>query len=84
MMWVMALCFAIPLVLILIFSAGGKALGTTTWVVLGAMAVMMVAHFFMMGKSNKHSDKDQNIAGKDDKNRDDKDDKDHSGHRCCH
>ena len=81
MMWMMIICCAVPLLLIVFLGAGGKALGAPTWVVLGGIAVMVIAHFFMMGKSHKHTDEEQ--KGIDDgmanKN---KDDKTHSGHNC--
>jgi fatty acid desaturase len=80
MMWVMMLCCAVPLLLIVFFGLGGKALGAPTWVVLGGIAVMVIAHFFMMGKSHNHSDEEQSAIGEG-KN---KDSKDHSGHGCCH
>ena len=84
MMWMMVLCCAIPLVLVLIFGAGGKALGAPTWIVFGGIVVMIIAHFFMMGKSHKHSDEDHEVTNTDDKNKDDKNNKTHSGHGCCH
>ena len=76
MMWMMVICCAIPLVFILVLGAGGKELGASTWVILGGVAVMVLAHFFMMGKSHKHSDGEA-------KNKDTKD-KSKSGHGCCH
>ena len=78
MMWMMVICCAIPLLLILVLGSGGKALGTPTWIVLGGVAVMVVAHFFMMGRSHKHSDEEPSTTDGQDKN------KDHSGHGCCH
>jgi fatty acid desaturase len=83
MMWVMLICCAVPLLIIVLFGFGGKALGFPTWIVLGGVAVMVIAHFFMMGRLHKHSDKDQ-IADGEDKNKDSKDNKEHSGHGCCH
>jgi membrane protein implicated in regulation of membrane protease activity len=83
MMWMMAICCGLPLLLILFVGGGGKALGTSTWVVFGGMAVMILAHFFMMGK-HKHGDdsnEKQELIGKEGKN---KEDKTHSGHGCCH
>lgn len=81
MMWMMVLCCAIPLFLILVVGAGGKALGAPTWFVLGGIAGMVITHFFMMGKSHKHSDEDHEISGEG--NKDSKDNKTHSGHGCC-
>ncbi len=81
MMWVMMICCAVPLLLIILFSLGGKAFGAPTWIVIGGIAVMVVAHFFMMGRSHKHSDEEQPGADGEAK---DKDNKDHSGHGCCH
>jgi len=83
MMWVMMICCALPL-LILGFGLGGKALGASTWVIFGGVAVMIVAHFYMMGRSHKRSDAEQEIADGEDKNKNSKDNKNHSGHGCCH
>ena len=58
MMWMMALCCAIPLILIFTFGVGGQASGAPSWVVFGGIAAMVAAHFFMMGKSHKHSDEE--------------------------
>ncbi len=84
MMWMMVICCAVPLVLILIFGAGGKALGAPTWVVFGGIAVMVLAHFFMMGKSHNHSDGKNEMTEGENVKKDDKDKKNHSGHGCCH
>lgn len=59
MMWVMMICCAVPL-LIVLFGLGGKAFGAPTWIVLGGVAVMLIAHFWMMSKKHK----DHNIDGK--------------------
>ena len=67
MMWMMVICCAVPLLLIVFLGAGGKALGAPTWVVLGGIAVMVVAHFFMMGKSHKQHNEKNEIEGKDEK-----------------
>lgn len=85
MMWMMVICCAVPLLLIILFGLGGKAFGASTWVVLGGVGVMVLAHFFMMGKSHKHdsgSDEKKEITGEENKNN--KDDETHSGHGCCH
>lgn len=84
MMWVMMICCAVPLLLIVLFGLGGKAFGAPTWVVIGGIAVMVVAHFFMMGRSHKHSDEEKSVTDGEDGNKDTKDKKDHSGHGCCH
>ena len=84
MMWMMVLCCVAPLVLILVFGAGGRALGAPTWIVFGGIAVMVIAHLFMMGKSHKHSDDEHGMTNEDDKNKVGKDGKNHSGHGCCH
>ncbi len=83
MMWMMAICCAVPLLLIFVFGAGGRALGAPSWIIFGGVAVMVIAHFFMMGRSHKHSDEEQPIANEED-NKNSKDKKDHSGHGCCH
>lgn len=84
MMRIMILCCVLPLLLILIFGAGGKALGAPIWVIFGGIAVMVIVHFFMMGKSHKHSNEEHEITDGDGKSKDSKDNKNHSGHGCCH
>ena len=79
MMWMMVICCAVPLVLIVFLGAGGKALGAPTWIVLGGIAVMVVGHFFMMGR-HKHSDSSDEKKVTDGKENPDKKDSDHS---CC-
>ena len=83
MMWVMVICCAAQLLLIFVFGAGGKALGAPSWIIFGGIAVMIIAHLFMMVKSHKHSDGGHEMPG-DDKNKDGKNDKTHGGHGCCH
>ena len=63
MMWMMVLCCALP-VLFLVF-LGGKAVGNSAWLILGAMAVVMAVHFFMMKRSHDQSDNDPNNKDKD-------------------
>ena len=84
MMWMMVICCAVPIVLILFLGAGGKAIGAPTWVILGAVALMVAAHLFMMRKSHKNPDDEQAATGPEDKDKDGKDNKDHSDHGCCH
>lgn len=84
MMWMMVICCTVPLLLIVLFGLGGKTSGAPTWVVISGITAMVIAHLFMMGKSHKHSDKEQAIPDGEDKNKDNKDDKNHSGHGCCH
>ncbi len=81
MMWVMMICCAAPLLLLILFGLGGKTVGTPAWIFMGGIAVMLVAHFFMMGRSHKHSDKEQ-IADGESKGNEGK--TDHSGHGGCH
>ncbi len=81
MMWVMMICCAVPLLLIVLFGLGGKALGAPTWIILGVIAVMVIFHFVSMGRSHKNSDEEQPAEGE---QKDGKDHKDHSGHGCCH
>lgn len=82
MMWAIMICCAVPLLLLVLFGLGGRAFRAATWVVIGGAAVMIIAHFFIMGRSHKHSDKEQ-PADEEDKNKDGKDEN-HSGHGCCH
>lgn len=86
MIWMMVICGAVLLLLILVLGAGGKALGAPTWVVFGGVALMIGAHLFMMGRSHKHEDEERDTAkGNEEQNSDDKkDSKNHSGHDCCH
>ena len=84
MMWLMMICCTVPLVLIVLFGLGGKAFGAPTWVVIGGITVMVIAHFFMMGRSHKHSDEEKSITDGEVENKDSKNKKDHSGHGCCH
>ena len=81
MMWVMMICCVAPLLLLVLFGFGGKALGAPTWIILGGVALMVIAHFLMMGRSHKHSDEEQSATDKKDENRDGKN---HSDHNCCH
>lgn len=80
-MWVMMIGCVALLLLLVLFGLGGKALGAPTWIVLGGVALMVVAHFFMMGQSHKHSDEEQSTT---DEENETKDSKDHSGSSCCH
>ena len=84
MMWMMVVCCAVPLLLLLFVGTGGKALGASSWVIFGGVAVMVIAHFFMMGRSHKHSDEKKLGIDGEVKDKDDKDSKNHSGHGCCH
>lgn len=84
-MWIMIICCAVPLLLILTLGIGGKTLGAPTWIVLGGVGLMTVAHFFMMGRPHKNHDDRHEIKGEGDENkRDGSKDKNHSGHGCCH
>lgn len=79
----MIACCVIPLILVLVLGTGAKTLGASSWTIFGGVAVMLLAHSFMMrgrGHSNKEQGK-QDDADKEDKN---KKDKNHSGHGCCH
>jgi membrane protein YdbS with pleckstrin-like domain len=81
MMWVMMIRCAVLLVLVALFALGGKASGAPAWVVIGGVAIMVIAHFFIMGRSQKHFDKNKSTADGEGEN---KDNKDHSNHSCCH
>ena len=83
MMWMMVICCAVPLLILLFVGGGGRAFGASTWVIFGGMAIMILTHFFIIGK-HKHgydSNEKQELTGEEDKN---KNDKTHSGHGCCH
>ena len=83
MMWMMAICCGLSLLLILVIGGGGKALGTSTWVIFGGIALMVLARFFMMGK-HKHGDNSSEKYKMNEENKDKKNDKTHSGHGRCH
>lgn len=82
-MWAMMLCCALPF-FILIFGLGGKALGASTWIIFGGIAVMIIAHLFLAGRRHKHSDERQAIFGEEGKDKNDGNNKNRSGHGCCH
>ncbi len=77
-MWAMMICCAAPLLLIALFGLGGKALGTSPWIILGGTTVMIIIHFITMGRSHKDSNDG------DDQSKHHEDGKDHSHHGCCH
>ena len=80
-MWMMMICCVVPVLLIALFGLGGKYLGAPTWVVIGGIGVMIIAHYFMMGRSHKHSGGGKSAT---DGDCDHKDKNDHSDHGCCH
>lgn len=87
MMWMMTICCALPLILILLFGAGGKAQGVPSWVVLGTIVLMIISHFFMMRRSNRDlgNEHDGHKVVNDTNVRNDNNTTDlHSGHGCCH
>ena len=84
MMWVMIICCALPLVFIVLLGAGGKALEVSSWVTIVGIGLMLLVHFFMMGRSHTHSDGDHKTTDEEGKNEDTKNNKDHSDHKCCH
>ena len=53
MMWMMAICCLGPL--IIVFFAGRATGGLSTWLVFGALAICLGAHFFMH-RGHKHPD----------------------------
>jgi len=84
MMWMMALCCAVPLIFIFIFGVGGEALGAPVWIVFGGIALMAIFHLFIMKRSHKNYGDGGHKTTGNDKNEDNKDEKTHSGHGCCH
>ncbi len=80
-MWMMVLCCALPLALILFLGTGRALSGIPSWVVLGGVALMVLTHFVMMNRSRRHSDEKQQTIGEENTN---KNEKNHSGHGCCH
>ena len=52
MMWAMMLCCALPVIWVVLFGAGGNALGTPAWIIFGGIVVMVVVHFFTMSRSH--------------------------------
>ena len=84
MLWMMVVCCGVPLVLVLVFGAGGTALGAPAWVMFGFVAIMLVVHFSRMGISHMHSDKGHGVVDEEGRNKDGKDNTTNSGHGCCH
>ncbi len=75
MMWMMVLCCALPL-LLLILSGGATIGGSSAWLVLGAVALMVVIHLFM-AKGHTRSGEEKSEAKTDEEK-----DSSHSGHSC--
>ena len=82
MMWMMAICCGLPLLLFLFVGTGGIAVGASKWLVIGIIAVMVIAHVFIMRKGHKHDDSVQKVDGE--KTDAGKSEDGHSGHSCCH
>ncbi|TSA46314.1 hypothetical protein D4R52_00805 [bacterium] len=80
MMWAMMICCAAPILFILLFGAGARALGAPAWIVIGLVVVFAIIHFVMMKMSHKHSSDHAPAA----QNDSDKKDDSHSNHDCCH
>lgn len=73
MMWMMVLCCALPIVFLALFSS--KPIGTSAWIILGAMAAFLIIHFWLMKKSHDNPVKlKNNKSGT----------KSNSRHNCCH
>ncbi len=75
MMWLMMLCCALPILLLVLF--GGKLAGNSIWLIFGVMAMVMVVHLFIH-RHHRPSDEESHQ----DKHQDNKDNS-HSG-RGCH
>lgn len=56
MMWMMMICCLAPVFLIFLFGSGAKTLGAPVWIVVGLVAVFVIAHFVSMKKSHQHTD----------------------------
>lgn len=85
MMWVMMICCGAPLLLIIVFGLGGRSLEAPTWLIMGGIAVMVIVHLFMMGRSHEHSHEEESVTDGESKDKNGIDKKeDHSGHGCCH
>ena len=81
MMWVMTIGCIVPLLFVVFFWRGDKAIDVPTWIVLSGIAIVVGVHFLMMVKSHKHSDKDR-VAGENKESN--MNSKKHSNHGCCH
>ena len=82
MMWIMLICCGAPLLAFLFIGAGGIAVGASKWLIIGIIALMIIAHIFIMRRGHKHNDGVQQVEGE---KKDDGKGKDgHSGHSCCH
>lgn len=83
MLWMMAICCGLPVVLLLIFGGGGSALGASPWAIIGIVGVMVGTHLFMMRKSHRHSDEPHVTTDEEERSKDDGNGTTRSGHGCC-
>ncbi len=74
-MWMMMICCALPLLLIVMFGLGGKTFGAPAWIMVGSIALILLIHLVLMSRSPHQSDKEQ-------KKNHDKSDKEHTSHGC--
>ena len=87
MMWMMVICCVAPILFITLLGSGVATVGVSKWVIFGGIAVLVIVHFFIMGRSrkccsNKPEIIDAKDAGKDTK--DENSDKTDSSKGCCH
>ncbi|MFA6392672.1 MAG: hypothetical protein WCW54_01100 [Candidatus Paceibacterota bacterium] len=63
MMWMMMICCALPIVLLLIFGVGSSAgnSGNSKWIIFIGIGVMVIFHLFMMRKSHKNSSEETEV-----------------------
>lgn len=62
MIWMMLICCATPILLVLLFGVGGQAQGIPSWIILPLVIIAIIAHIYIMRKhgcSNK-IESDQN------------------------
>jgi len=87
MMWLMMICCLAPLILIFFFGAGMGSLGVSKWVILGPIAIMIIAHLFSMGESHSNTtdlkDSNDNKGGNHNTRGNNNEHSDEKGHGCC-
>lgn len=76
MMWAMMLCCLGPILFALLFGAGARSLGAPSWIVIAIIAIVAIAHFFLMNRSHKQPANEQDVTERNGTNS--------SGHSGCH
>lgn len=86
MKWGMILCCGLPLLVVIIWAFGGKAIGAFSWVTWGGIVLMVGVHIVMMMGSHKQdrNENDSKESGGDTTKVEEVNKKPYSGGGCCH